>query len=185
MRRSIVLFISIIFIAINTIGQVLSPDALAGKIIFAFKTSDFDSFKKLMFDVIDYKELLNDYIKSNHIPETKQKDLAQREKHFADSADIHYKQEFDRLLNKGIKLGIDWTQIKKDTFVFELGTRVNSDKKSLSGHLNIKFKDTLYVIFGIEAEELSSGYKISDIRTILKGGIGQYFDPDLLDDADK
>jgi hypothetical protein len=62
--------------------------------------------------------------------------------------------------------------------------RYTEDKKSLSGHLNFMYKDTTYVIFGIEAIELSSGYKISNVRTILKGGVEEYIDPNLLDDED-
>jgi hypothetical protein len=40
------------------------------------------------------------------------------------------------------------------------------------------------VIFGIEALKLSSGYKISDIRGILKGNVEQWVDPDSLEDDD-
>lgn len=83
-----------------------------------------------------------------------------------------------------MKLGINWTEIKKAKFIFKEAKPINSEKKSLSGHLNFIYNDTTYVIFGIEAIELSSGYKISDIRTILKGGIEKFVEPDLLDDED-
>ena len=137
-----------------------------------------------MLDTSESKEFLNDFFKINHIPASEQKRFEKNLKMFADSADLYYRKDFERLLNKGEKLGIDWTLIKKSTFVFKTDKTVNSDKKSLTGHLNFKYKDTTYVFFGIEAIELSSGYKISSIRTILKGGVVQFVDPDLLDDED-
>ena len=168
----------------NSTSQTINPNDLADKIIAAFQTKNFIEYRKLLPITADYKEFLNDFFKSNHIPASEQQEYAEKEKLFADSAEIQFKKEFDRLLNKGMKLGIDWAQIRKSKFVFRDDKPVNSDKKSLSGHLNFIYKDTTYVIFGIEAIELSSGYKISNIRTILKGCVGQFIDPDLLDDED-
>jgi hypothetical protein len=184
MRRLKLLFLATVFMTTDSIGQISQPNELADKIIASFQAKDFVSYRKLLLTTADYKEFLNDYFKANHIPESGQKEFADVEKKFADSADIKFQMEFYRLLNKGVKLGIDWTQIKRAKFVFQEDKPVNSDKKSLSGHLNFIYKDTTYVIFGIEAIELSSGYKISNIRTILKGGLGEYVDPDLLDDED-
>jgi len=184
MRNLRLLFLATVFMTTDSIGQILQPNELADKIIAAFQTKDFVSYRKLLLTTADYKEFLNDYFKVNHIPESGQKEFADIEKKFADSADIKFQMEFNRLLNKGVKLDIDWTQIKRAKFVFKEDKPVNSDKKSLSGHLNFIYKDTIYVIFGIEAIELSSGYKISNIRTVLKGGVGQYIDPDLLDEED-
>ena len=184
MRKLKLLFLATFFMTTDSIGQISQPNELADKIIASFQTKDFVSYRKLLLTTADYKEFLNDYFKSNHIPESGQKEFADIEKKFADSADIKFQMEFNRLLNKGVKLDIDWTQIKRAKFVFKEVKPVNSDKKSLSGHLNFIYKDTIYVIFGIEAIELSSGYKISSIRTILKGGIGEYIDPDLLDEED-
>jgi hypothetical protein len=97
---------------------------------------------------------------------------------------MQYRKEFDRLISKGLKLGIDWTVVKKAKFVFKDNQPINSTIRSLSGHLNFIYKDTTYVIFGIEALKLSSGYKISDIRGILKGNVEQWVDPDSLEDDD-
>ena len=184
MRKLKLLFLATVFMTTDFIGQTLQPNDLADKMIAAFQTKDFISYRKLLLTAEDYKEFLNDFFKANHISESEQKEFADKEKHFADSAEIQFQMEFNRLLNKGVKLGIDWTQIKKAKFVFKDDKPVNSDKKSLSGHLNFIYKNTTYVIFGIEAIELTSGYKISDIRTILKGGVKEYVEPDLLDDED-
>jgi len=184
MRKLKLLFLATFFMTTDSIGQISQPNELADKIIASFQTKDFVSYRKLLLTTADYKEFLNDYFKSNHIPESGQKEFADIERKFADSADIKFQMEFNRLLNKGVKLDIDWTQIKRAKFVFKEVKPVNSDKKSLSGHLNFIYKDTIYVIFGIEGIELSSGYKISNIRTILKGRVGQYIDPDLLDEQD-
>jgi hypothetical protein len=40
------------------------------------------------------------------------------------------------------------------------------------------------VLFGIEALELASGYKLNGIRTVQKGGVKEYVNPDLMDDED-
>lgn len=184
MQKFILLFLATIIMAINSTGQALKPADLADKIITAFKAKDFDSYKQLLIDSTDYLEMLEDYFKNNHIPQTEKERFLKMGKQFADSGAAENRKEFDRLISKGEKLGINWTKIEVSKFVFKNDKPTNSDKKALSGHLNFIFKDTTYVIFGIEATELSSGYKISSIRTILKGGVKQYVDPDLLDDAD-
>jgi hypothetical protein len=184
MRKLKLLFLETVFMTTTSIGQTLQANDLADKIVAAFQTKNFADYRKLLLTIADYKEFLNDFFKSNHISESEQKEFADKEKLFVDSAEIQFQKEFNRLLNKGVKLGIDWTQIKKSKFVFKEDKPIDSDKKSLSGHLNFIYKGTTYVIFGIEATELLSGYKISNIRTILKGGVDQFVDPDLLDDED-
>jgi hypothetical protein len=184
MQKIIFFSFGFFILTLHSQGQSLNPNDLADKLITAFQKRDFESYKKLMPDTADYKELMNDFLKSNHVPLSEQKQFEEKQKMFADSAELQYRKEFDRLLNKGEKLGINWTQIKKANFIFKEDMPVNSKQKSLSGHLNFSCNDTAYVIFGIEATKLSSGYKISDIRTVLKGGIEEYVDPDLLDDKD-
>jgi hypothetical protein len=184
MQKIIFFSFASFIMSLNSSGQSLNPNDLADKIITAFQKKDFESYKKLMLDTLDYKEFMNDFFKSNHVPALEQKQLEEKQKMFADSADLQYRKDFERLLRKGEKLGIDWTQIKRGKFVFKDDKPVNSDKKSLSGHLNFTYKNTTYVFFGIEAMELSSGYKLSEIRTVLKGGVEQYVNPDLLDDDD-
>jgi hypothetical protein len=184
MQKFILLLLATLIMAINSTGQTFKPADLADKIIIAFQTKNFDNYKHLLIDTTDYKEFLNDFFKNNHIPDDQKKEFSEKSKYFADSAGIEYRKEFDRLISKGEKLGIDWAQIKKSKFIFKDDKPTNSDKKSLSGHLNFIYQDTTYVIFGIEAIELSTGYKISGIRSVLKGGVGQYVDPGLLDDDD-
>jgi len=184
MRQFKLIFIATIFMTSNSIGQTFKPNEIADKLFTAFQTKSYESYKKLLFNTSDYQESLNDFFKNNNVGDSERKEFAEKKKLFADSADSQYRKEFERLLNKGVKLGIDWTKIRKGKFVFKEANAVNSYKKSLSGHLNFLYNDSTYVIFGIEAIELSSGYKISDIRTVLKGGVGQYVDPDLLDDDD-
>jgi hypothetical protein len=183
-KLKLLFFVATVFMTTNSIGQALQPNDLADKIITAFQKQSFADYRKLLPTTTDLKEMLDDFVKRNHIPESEQKEFVNKEKVFTDSADIEFQNEFNRLLNKGIKLGIDWAQIRKAKFVFKEDMPVNSGKKSLSGHLNFIYNDSIYVIFGIEATELSSGYKIESIRTILKEGVEEYVDPDLLDDED-
>jgi hypothetical protein len=165
-------------------SQILNPDSLATNIVTAFKNKSYNDYKKLFMDAIDYKEMLKDYLENNPLPIEEQRRLADAEKQFSDSADVQYAKAFGKLLDKGAKLGIDWTQIRKDKFIFSEDKPSNSNKQSLTGHLNFIYKDSVYIFWGVEAIKLSSGYKISDIRTVLKGGVGENVDADLLDDED-
>ena len=185
MTRLLLLLTFAIIMTIDTSGQTASKlSDFANNIIFAFKTQDFQRFKSLSLDTSDYKEFINDFIKSNHISAQEQESLKQKEKLFADSADDSYKKEFDRLIAKGNKLSVDWTKIEQAKFVYEADKPVNSTLRSLSGHLNFKCGNKTFVLFGIEALLFNSGYKISEIRTVLDGGVDKYINPDLLDDDD-
>jgi hypothetical protein len=184
MRKIPLLFFATLTMTLNSTGQAFNSNDLADKIIDAFQTKSFETYNKLLLDSTGYKEFLNDFLENNRVPEAQRKQFADREKMFADSATLEARKDFDRLLSKGVKLGVDWTQVKKAAFVFNEDTPENSGKKTLHGHLNFTYKHTTYVIFAIEAIQLSSGYKILSIRTILKGGVRQYVDPDLLDDED-
>ena len=184
MRKNLFLFLASLIMTLDSMGQTFNSNDLADKIINAFQTKSFEKYNKLMLDSTAYKEFLDDFLENNRVPDEQRKQFAEREKMFADSAALQFQKDFDRLLNKGIKLGVNWAHIRKAKFIFNEDTPQNSRKKTLHGHLNFTYKDTTYVIFGIEAMQLSSGYKILSIRTILKGGIEQYVGPDLLDDED-
>ena len=183
MKFGFLLFVSILTMA-NSDAQILNPDSLSDKIIAAFRKKNFEDYKRLLLNSADYQEMLKDYFEHNNYPQTEQKEVIKKSKHFDDTADVHYGGEFRRLLDKGKNIGIDWTQIKKVKFVFNEQKPSNSDNTWLSGHLNFSFKDSSYTFFGIEGIRLSTGYKISEIRTVLKGEVGQYVDPDLLEDED-
>jgi hypothetical protein len=184
MQKIILVLISTIIMPVNSSGQNSESDSLADKVIAAFQSKNFEKFKKLMLDTADYEEFIKDLIESNHIPESERDKFRKRDKPSAEVVKMQYRKEFDRLISKGLKLGIDWTVVKKAKFVFKDNQPINSTIRSLSGHLNFIYKDTTYVIFGIEALKLSSGYKISDIRGILKGNVEQWVDPDSLEDDD-
>ena len=183
MKFGFLLFVTILAMT-NSDAQISNSDSLSEKIIAAFRKQKFEDYKMLLLNSADYQEMLKDYFENNNYPITEQKEAINKAKHFDDTADVHYAREFKRLLEKGINIGIDWTQIKKVKFVFNEQKPSNSGNTVLSGHLNFSYKDSSYTFFGIEVYKLSSGYKISEIRTVLKGEIGQYVDPDLLDDDD-
>jgi len=184
MKQIKLLFLATVFMTSNSIGQIFQPNDFADKILITFQTKNFADYRQLVMTSTDYKEFLNDFFKNNNIPKSEQKQFEDKEKLFADSADIQIQKDFDSLIIKGVNLGIEWTQIKKAKFVFKVDKPIDSDKKTLTGHLNFIYKDTTFVLFGIEAIEFTSGYKISSIRTVLKGGIEEFVDPDSLDDED-
>ncbi len=100
---------------------------------------------------------------------------------FMDTAENKNRMEFERLIKKGEKIGIDWTNIRKSDFIFREDSVTNPDRRSMGGFLNVISNKTHYVIFGIKAIDGSSGYKITGIRTVLAGMIEEYIDPDKLE----
>ena len=163
-------------------GQTSKENDFAEKVLESFKSKDYDTYKNILASRKDLEELFADI---------QQHDAIQRPsewKHtlekFDQQADSTYQAEFKRILQKGEKLGIDWSQAKFSNFLFQTDKAANSSKTSLSGHINFTCKGTTYVLFGLEATELSNGYKVNMLRTVQKGGVTEYIDPDLMDDED-
>lgn len=186
MQKTLFILLAMAIMTANAKAQRLKPDIVADSLVAAFQKKNFESFKALLLDSTDYQEFLDNYFSQ---PNSSKKDkeefnITAKVKLFTDSSNDAYLKDFERLYNKGEKIGIEWNRIKKSEFIVEITKPVDSDKKVLTGHLNFYYNDAAYVFFGIEAMELKSGYKITNIRTVLKGGILQYVEPDLLDDDD-
>jgi hypothetical protein len=180
MIKIIFAFLFSIILGMNLNAQVINSAELSDTIISAFKTKEFTNFKKLLFDTSDYKEFVDIVFKVSHIPEEQKPQFLINLKLNADSANKKYIQDFDGLIIKGEKIGIDWNKISKAKFVYK-----KTNKLFLNAHLNFICKDSSFVFYGITMIKLTSGYKLTEIRTIRKGNIEEYINSDLLDDADK
>ncbi len=154
---------------------------VANKVFLAFQKEDFSIFNQLFFNSKDYKEILEDYSKNNIVDEIKMKNFTSPINKYDHQSKKRTKRIFKNILRAGKKLGINWAKIDELSFVYKIQKSVNSDKYSFAGHLNISYNNLKYVIFGIEGFELSSGYKLTNIKTILKGNIIRYVESDLLD----
>ena len=169
---------------ITSSGQTSKETDFAKKIVDVFKSKNLDNYKQLTPTKADVEELYNDKGVIRGLGVDNDEKYKKALETYEKSADSNYRAQFNRLLKKGDKLGIDWTQITFLKFVFHKDKPKNSDKTFLSGHVNFKYKETVYVLFGLEAMCIKGDYKINMIRTVQKGGVGQYVDPDLLDDDD-
>ncbi len=165
-------------------GQTSKETNFAKKIIDVFKSKNFDNYKQLTPTKTDFEELYNDKGITRGLGIDNDEKYKKALETYEKSADSNYRVEYNRLLKNGEKAGIDWTQITFLKFIFHKDKPKDSDKTFLDGHINFKYKDTVYVLFGLEAMEINGDYKISIIRTVQKGGVGHYVDPDLLDDDD-
>lgn len=160
--------------------QSAAPDNLGRQLFDVFKSGDFEKFKLLLFNSADYKEVLTDPFRSS--PGTESQEVQRKVALFDRSAASEYRKLYNRLIRKGEKTGIDWTSIEFGKFVYKEDKPVNSSKKFVSGHLNFTAHGVSYTLFGIEAMQFAGGYKISGIRSVLKGSVGEHVDPDLLEE---
>jgi hypothetical protein len=167
---------------LTSIGQTSKENDFAKKVLEAFKSKDYKTYKNILTTRKDLEELFADI--QQHDGVQRQQEWKQSLKKFDEQADSTYQAEFKRILEKGEKLGIDWTQVQFTNFVFRADKAVNSSKTSLTGHINFVCKGSTYILFGVEAMELSNGYKLNMLRTVQKGGLSEYVDPDLMDDDD-
>lgn len=169
--------------ALTSIGQNLKENGFALKVLGALKSRNFEDYKKVMVNKKDLEELFADLAKNDKIMRLQDPPNNPLER-FDKEADSTFRAEFNRIIRKGESLGIDWAHVDFSDFIYKADKPVNSSKTSLNGHLNFTYNGSTYVLFGIEALELANGYKLNGIRTVQKGGVKEYVDPDLLDDED-
>jgi hypothetical protein len=182
MHKLVLLLFVSFTMAFTSMGQTSKEIEFAKKIVDVFTSKSFDNYKRLTPTKADIEELYNDKGVIHGLGVNSDEKYMKAMASFEKTADSNYRAEFNRILIKGNEIGIDWTQITFLKFVFQADKPENSNITFLSGHINFKYKDSVYVLFGLEAAETKSGYKINMIRTVLKGGVGQYVDLDLLDD---
>ncbi len=159
----------------NSSAQILSPDELGHKLINAFQSTSFDTYKKILIDSNDYKETINDFLKRNSIKNAQKKKMFNDAvKKFSDSGEIKYKEQFNSLVQKGEQMGIKWTEIKFQKFQFVEGSPSQLDN-SLTGFLNFTYEDSTYNLYLINATKFKSGYKITWVTSLLKGSFENSF----------
>jgi len=152
-------------------GQTSSiPSELIDRIIFSLRTENFDSFKSLLLDTTDFKEMYGRY--GNKFQVLHSKSYLELEKELFDSSSGIYKKLFERLLADGKNFDIDWGQIKNKKLVAaDPNGFTNPNLRQKIANLYFSYKDTFYVVFYILVLNLSSGYKVGTIGFIRKLGI--------------
>jgi hypothetical protein len=161
------LFILLFFalsVTLASSGQSVMQIHFAKKVLQAFKAKDFNSYKSVAINKKDLEEILTDGRLHGKIPRQDDYNIALTK--FDEKADSSYKAEFNRIFKKGEQLGIEWKNVVLTDFVLKAQKAVNAFKTSITGHLNFICKGKNYVLFGIEAIELTSGLKLSSIRTV-------------------
>jgi hypothetical protein len=151
----------------------------AQQIVEAFRSKSFYNYRKLATTKKDFEEIILDV--QHHDRSGKKEEWQKALVMFEEQADSAYRAEFNRIIEEGEIIGVDWNQINLLKFVYQADKPVNSSKTSLHGHINFTFKGKNYVLFGVEAIELSSGYKINMIKTVQEGMIRKYVAPDFMD----
>lgn len=165
-------------------GQTSKETDFAQKITEAFKSKSFDNYKKLTSDKNDFEEFIAD-IQKNSLPGVNSDKWIKSIREYGKEVDSTFKTAFDSLTKEGNIIGIDRTEVKFKKFAYRTDNPANFSKTILRGYINFTYKDTTYVLFGLEALELSSGYKISFIRAVNKGEFNEYVNPDVLEYEDE
>jgi len=182
MYKPLLIFFLTLTMTDNSTGQTPKEIILAQKVLEAFKTKSFEAYKQVLINHRDFEEFVTDIQQHDQIQ--RQDDWKYALEKFDEQADSTYQAQFKRLLEKGEGLSIDWAEVTFSDFVYHISNAANSSKTLLNGHINFMCKGKNYTLFGLEATELSSGYKVSMLRTVQKGDIKEYVDPDLMDDED-
>lgn len=182
MHKPLILFALITIMTSTSSGQRSKENILAQKILDAFKSKSFDHYKQVLLDRKNLEELMLDVQERDGID--RQEEWKRMLEKFDQQADSTFGAEFKRIIAKGEKLGIDWAEVRFSDFVYKSSKAVNSSMTSLSGHINFQCRGINYVLFGLEATEYTDGYKANGLRTVQKGGVKRYVDPDLMDDED-
>ncbi|UAY52680.1 hypothetical protein [Ferruginibacter albus] len=181
MKKITLILLVFLFIKNDVAAQISDSTKLADSIISAFKSKDFSQCKKLYIDSSNYKELIDIMCKVMHMPEEEKSTFLDSFRLYADSAQLNYKNNFEQIINKGGKLGIDWNKIKKVNLVFDKTTQY----PFAEFHINISCNDSSFILFGTEVIHLFSGYKVLSLGTVFKGTTNTYFNSDLLHEEDK
>ena len=182
MYRLLFLFVLTFIMTLPSIGQTSKENDLAKKVLESFRSKDYDAYKSILASRKDLEELFADI--QQHDDVQRPDEWKQTLEKFDQQADSTYRAKFEYILEKGEKLGIEWSKATFTNFIFKTQKAVNSSKISLSGHINFTCNGITYILFGLEATELSSGYKVNMLRTVQKGGLSEYVDPGLMDDGD-
>jgi hypothetical protein len=172
--------ITILFsiMTLNLFSQSSKETEFAKTLLAAFIHKDLKTYKSLSPDDKDLEELISD-IKKNSYPGVNNDEWIQQMREMQKQADSLQTNEFDTLVKRGERLGINWPTTSFKKFVFQIDNPGNSSKSILRGHLNFESNGKSFMIFGIEAAEFSSGYKINNIRAIIKGELKKFSSADV------
>ena len=171
--------LAIIIFSFATLMATSCSDADAGNdkeeyfertLLDAFKLRDFNKFQKLIITPDDMLAGLAS--NSNTSPDNK--DLAEA---YKKTYLTQYKKVFDKIITQGEQLGITWEKVKFSNFLYMIKEAIpNTGYHVMNGHINISEGSKSYFIYGIEAQQYKTGFKINNIKSIKPGHLDAYVD---------
>jgi hypothetical protein len=155
---------------INSCSEPTKEKYFERSLVNAFKHRSFDEFKKFIITPEDTRAGLS----SNSNLQIDNTELTEEYKrtYIAD-----YKRIFDQIITQGEKLGLNWGNVEFDNFLYNINDPIpGSGLQLMNCHINIKENNKNYFLYGIDAQEYKSGYKISYIGAIKSGRLEKYID---------
>lgn len=147
---------------------ISKEEQLAKQIFSAFQKKDEQLWQSLYPTNEEYRELLQLMLKEKMDGLTQGKIdsmLVQRE----EEAIGVYKLEFEDFLVQADSLGVNWLDAQYSEFDFLPYLPTHFPRKYLDGNIFFLSRKKLFVIQGIEAVEISSGFKLQSIKRIIAG----------------
>ena len=139
-------------------------------LVNAFKLRDFNKFQKFIITPDDMIAGLAST--SNTSPDNKELAESYKKTYLN-----QYKRIFDRIITQGEQLGITWEKVNFNNFLYMIKEAIpNTGFHVMNGHINISADDKSYFVYGIEAQEYKTGFKISNIRSIKSGHLDAFVD---------
>jgi hypothetical protein len=167
MDRFKYLFLPLVFISYMSTAQISDKmNDFAQKLFKTFQTKNYNEFKLLCISRKDFVNEILPILKKDslhHIPDP----LMQQASNFYSTSSRKFL--FNYYINQGTKLGITkWGMIKYKKLEIEKQNKNKIESNTLNGNIWFTYKKEPYVIVGIVAIKLSTGYRLSIIRYIIK-----------------
>lgn len=140
-------------------------DTLTDKIMKALSTGDSALYRSLYPDFEQYKQLMQEMLKAQMADLTQEK-VDEFLKDFQKESDSTFHAEFENLLQQARDVGVDWKNIVDAKIESIAAYPENFPHKYLNGDIYFTSDEKQFVIEGVEAVELSGGYKLQSIKGI-------------------
>jgi len=157
-------FILFFYTCISFVASAqLPPQEYGRNIAAALKAKSFEKFKALFVDTTDLKEVLSE----KKWPQDTSSYRANYEK-LLSTAENDCKRIFNDIIEKGEQLGIDWSAIEYHRMEADIIKPGYSNHRVLKGYLNFGCKGVGYRLTGLEAVQVSRGFKLTRISAVSK-----------------
>ena len=168
------IILALLFVSCSRPNKV---ESFSKTLISALQRKDFREFKRI---IVTPEDLGNGLVPTLNSKDAQQLNSAEVEEYRSTYLN-NYNSLFIRLLEQGESIGIVWTEIKFDNILYnEIDPAFGGGVHFLNGHINLKMQNQNFIIYGIDAQEYSDGYKVSYIKEIKRGTLEKYIDSNNL-----